>query len=61
MSGGFGLLAFPAKYQSSGVMTFIVNQNRIVYEKDLGPDTAALAARITEYNPDASWSEVQTR
>jgi hypothetical protein len=59
MPGGFALVAFPAKYQSSGVMTFIVNQNGIVYEKDLGRETATLAMRINEYNPDSSWSEVQ--
>jgi hypothetical protein len=59
MSGGFGLLAFPAKYASSGVMTFIVNQDGVVFEKDLGPETATLAPKITEYNPDSSWSEVQ--
>jgi hypothetical protein len=59
MTGGFALLAFPAKYASSGVMTFIVNQDNAVYEKDLGAETPTLAPRITEYNPDESWSQVR--
>ena len=59
MSGGFAFLAFPAKYASSGVMTFLVNQNNVVYQKDLGLETLTLAQRITEYNPDASWTEVR--
>jgi hypothetical protein len=59
MSGGFAVLAFPAKYASSGVMTFLINQNDVVYQKDLGSDTSTLAPRITEYNPDTSWSEVR--
>ena len=50
MSGGFGLVAFPAKYASSGVMTFVVNQDGVVYEKDLGPETPTLAPRL----PDAT-------
>jgi len=54
MTKGFALLAFPAKYGDSGVMTFIVNQDGIVYEKDLGPDTATLARQIKKYNPDKS-------
>lgn len=58
MSGGFALVAFPAKYASSGVMTFVVNQDNVVYEKDLGPETSTLVSRITEYNPDASWNKV---
>lgn len=55
MPHGFALLAWPAKYGSSGVMTFQVNQQGIVYQEDLGPDTAALAARITAFAPDESW------
>jgi hypothetical protein len=61
MSGGFALVAFPAKYASSGVMTFVVNQDGVVYEKDLGRDTPTLAPRLTEYNPDASWSRARPR
>jgi len=59
MSGGFAILAFPAKYATSGVMTFVVNQDNVVYEKDLGAKTSTLAPLITEYNPDESWAEVQ--
>ena len=59
MSGGFGLVAFPAKYASSGVMTFVVNQDGVVYEKDLGPETPTLAPRLTEYSPDASWTRAR--
>jgi DUF2950 family protein len=59
MRGGFALLAYPAKYASSGVMTFIVNQEGVVYEKDLGKDTATQASGLTEYNPDDSWTEVR--
>ncbi len=56
MAAGFALIAFPAKYGDSGVTTFIVNQDGIVYEKDLGRDTAALATAITQFNPDLSWN-----
>jgi hypothetical protein len=59
MQGGFGLVAYPATYGSSGVMTFVVNQDGSVYQKDLGRDTSNLAAKITEYNPDSSWERVQ--
>ena len=56
MTGGFALLAFPARYGSSGVMTFMVNQEGIVFEKNLGPQTSAIARRMTEFNPDKSWT-----
>ena len=59
MRGGFALLAYPATYGSSGVMTFVVNQDGSVYQKDLGRDTSSLAAKITEYNPDGSWEPVE--
>ncbi len=55
MIGGFALVAFPAKYGDSGVMTFLVNQDGVVYEKDLGPDTPAIARRMTAFDPDSSW------
>jgi hypothetical protein len=55
MTGGFALLAFPAKYGDSGVMTFVVNQDGIVYAKNLGPMTETAAPTITEFNPDPSW------
>jgi hypothetical protein len=59
MIAGFALIAWPDKYASSGVMTFIVNHQGKLYEKDLGPDTDRLARGITEYNPDASWKLVK--
>jgi len=52
---GFALVAWPAEYDVTGVMTFIVSDAGIVHEKDLGPDTATAAAAITKYDPDASW------
>ncbi len=55
MTAGFGLVAYPAERGSTGVMTFIVNQDGVVYSKDLGEDTAALAEQMTAFNPDASW------
>ena len=55
MTGGFALLAFPAKYGDSGIKTFMVNQDGFIYEKDLGPNTSRNAAAITQYNPDQSW------
>lgn len=55
LSGGFALVAYPAKYGSSGVMTFVVNRDGAVHQKDLGNDTLDLAAKITEYDPDQSW------
>ena len=59
MIGGFAVVAFPAKYGDSGVMTFIANQSGVVYEKNLGPDTAARAGGMTTFNPDASWKPHQ--
>jgi hypothetical protein len=56
MSGGFALIAYPAKYGYSGVMTFIVNQSGVIYEKDLGAATSDLAGKIGEFNPDTSWA-----
>jgi hypothetical protein len=58
MVSGFAFVAYPAKYRSSGVLTFIVDQNGVVYEKDLGPDTSKLANAMTEYNPDSTWQRV---
>jgi len=52
---GFALVAYPAKYGASGIMTFIVNQEGVIYEKDLGEDTAAAAAAITTFDPDDTW------
>lgn len=55
LSGGFALVAFPARYGETGVMTFIVNQNGIVFEKNLGPRTDVLAREMSRYDPDPSW------
>ena len=57
MIGGFALVAYPAQYGVSGVMTFIVNHEGVVYEKDLGPDTAAIARAMKLYNPDSTWKK----
>jgi hypothetical protein len=59
MTGGFALIAYPATYGDSGIMTFIVNQDGIVYQKNLGPDTTRMAAQITQYDPDGSWQASQ--
>jgi hypothetical protein len=59
MSGGFALIAWPAQYDTTGVMTFIVNQDGAIMEKDLGADTDAVARKTTTYNPDKTWSAVQ--
>ncbi len=56
MIGGFALVAYPARWGASGVMTFIVNHNGIVYQKNLGKGTATLALGMTRFNPDTSWS-----
>jgi len=58
MTQGFAFLAYPATYRASGVMTFMINQSGVIVQKDLGPDTAKVANKITEYNPDKSWDEV---
>ena len=58
MIGGFALVAYPAEYENSGVMTFIVNHSGQVYQKDLGPHTARLAERMTSFNPDSTWKKV---
>jgi len=59
MSGGFGLIAYPADYGRGGIMTFMVSQDGVVYQKDLGEDTLKVAAGLNEYNVDASWAEVK--
>jgi DUF2950 family protein len=59
MIGGFALVAYPAGYGNSGVMTFIINHAGKVFQKDLGKNTAAVASAMKEYNPDSTWSEVK--
>lgn len=58
MIGGFALVAYPAQYRNSGVMTFIVNYSGTVFQKDLGRDTADVAADMTSFNPDQTWKKV---
>ena len=58
MIGGFALVAYPAEYGNSGVMTFIVNYNGTVFQKDLGERTAKIAERMTSFNPDQTWKKV---
>jgi hypothetical protein len=59
MTEGFAFVAYPAEYRSSGVMTFIVNQDGVVYQKDLGKKTEALAKAMKEYNPNSSWQKAE--
>ena len=59
MMGGFAVIAYPAEYDNSGVMTFVVNHDGKVFQKDLGKNTASAAAAIKEYNPDKSWTEAK--
>jgi len=59
MVRGFALLATPVRYGETGIMTFMMNNNGIVYERNLGPDTVKITAAITEYNPDQNWSPVE--
>ena len=58
MIGGFALVAYPAEYGNSGVMTFVVNYAGTVFQKDLGERTAKLAERMTSFNPDQTWKKV---
>jgi Protein of unknown function (DUF2950) len=58
MIGGFALVAYPAVYRNSGVMTFLVNHEGTVFEKDLGPHTASIAEHLTSFNPDDTWRKV---
>ena len=57
MIGGFALVAFPARYGVSGVMTFIVNHDGIVYERNLGPNTAAIARAMKQFDPGPGWKK----
>jgi len=59
MMGGFALVAFPAQYGVSGIMTFIVNQDGVVHQKDLGSNTHALGMAMKKYNPDSTWTKVE--
>ena len=59
MIGGFALVAFPAQYRVTGVKTFMVSNDGVVYEKDLGPKTLEIAENMDRFNPDRSWSPVR--
>ena len=59
MTEGFAFVAYPAEYRSSGVMTFIVNQDGVAYQKDLGKKTEELGKALQEYSPDSSWSKAE--
>ena len=59
MTRGFAFLAYPAQYANSGMMSFIINQDGILYQKDLGPKTADLANALDEYDPDKTWVRVE--
>jgi hypothetical protein len=55
MIGGFALIAWPAEYGNSGITTFLINHDGIIYQKDLGPETEKIAQQIDSFNPDSSW------
>jgi len=61
MIGGFALVAYPAEYRNSGVMTFIVSHAGIVLQKDLGANTAEIAEAMTKFNPDPTWQKVEVK
>ena len=59
MTGGFAFVAYPAEYRNSGVMTFLINQDGLLLQKDLGKTTTETAAAMSEFDPDTSWSRAQ--
>lgn len=59
MLGGFAVVAWPANYRASGVMTFLVNHDGVVFEKDLGPQTPTIASNMTRFDPDATWRKAE--
>jgi len=59
MTDGFAFVAYPAKYGNSGVMTFIINQDGVLLQKDLGKTTIAIATAMSEFDPDAGWRLVE--
>ena len=58
---GFGFVAYPAQYGSSGIMTFVVNQGGVIYQKDLGKETAQIAGSMKIFNPDKTWTKVEEK
>lgn len=61
MTGGFALVAWPARYGSTGVMTFVVGPDGVIYQRDFGANTPTAVKGITEFNPDSNWHEAQPR
>jgi hypothetical protein len=61
MIGGFALVVYPAEYGASGIMTFTVNHDGVVYEKDLGKETGKIAGAMTKFDPDKTWKKVEVR
>jgi hypothetical protein len=59
LSGGFALVAWPAQYDATGIMTFLVNHDDVVWERDLGAETEQVIKTMSLYNPDASWARAQ--
>ena len=59
MTKGFAMIAWPASYGVSGIMSFLVNQDGIVFQKDLGPQTATVATTTKLFDPDVSWAKVE--
>jgi hypothetical protein len=59
LMGGFAVVAWPSRYGASGITTFIVNQDGVVYEKDLGAQTDSVAAHLTRFDPDTTWRKAQ--
>jgi hypothetical protein len=55
LANGFALVAWPVRYGDTGVMSFLVNHDGVVYQKNLGPASAAIASAMTRFNPDATW------
>jgi hypothetical protein len=61
MTDGFAIVAWPAAFENSGIMTFVVDQNGIVFQKDLGPDTAKIVGGIASFDPDVTWTRIDIR
>ena len=61
MIGGFALIAAPAQYRITGVKTFMVSHDGVVYQKDLGPNTLEVAKKIERFNPDRTWTPVDSK
>jgi hypothetical protein len=59
MIGGFALVGYPAEYGDSGIMTFIVNQDGVVYQSNLGKDTEKIATAMKKFDPDETWKKVE--